>query len=1634
MKFLLQLTLLIILSNFHISAQTYGNEWIDYNQTYFKIAVYKKGIYKITKQMLDQSGFPTTTINPKNIQLFYRGEEQPIYIKGEDDFIFDANDYILFYGVPNDGWLDSAMFEHPEEQTNPYYSLINDTATYFLTWKTDTSVKKRFLIDNDTSFSAFSSATYCTTEQINNYTGSYYFGSDLANYASGEGWFDSQTFSNATSTKTIDLNGLYNNNGTVNFEICVVGVPNSDVVSGVWHELLIDINSINYVDTIFNGYEIIRENINIPANQLAIPVSVNLTSAFNGSVADRQTLAYIKVTYPHNFDIYGQQVFSFTINNATVQNKNKLIFSNFGGGNQSWLFDLTNAIMVPVNSGQALLPNGVEPHYCYLTSDDAIEEVQSLSKVTFTDFSVTEKNSDYIIITNKKIWQGATDYSNYREASGYSVLLVDVDELYDQFAYGIKKHSLSIRNFINYIINQYDSIPKAMFLLGKSIHTYLMRHDATYYEQCLVPTYGDPASDNLFTAGLNGTYYDLAIPIGRLSATTNDEVEVYLQKVIAYENNVPDAWMKYILHFGGGSDAAQQAQFAGFLSDYEHIIEDTLFGGFVSTFLKNSSQPMQITETDSIANLINNGISLMTFFGHGSTSGFDQNIDLPDAFNNYNKYPFILTGSCFAGDIHLPLPKHLSEDWILIQNKGAIGFWATASQGYINPLNTILTEIYKQITYKNYHKTIGKQIQETFTSVTDIHDLYLLKTVWDYTLHGDPAIVINSFTKPDLTINSADITLIPDYVSSLIDSFDVRVIVTNIGMTTTDTFVVELQRTYSDGNTDIAQKILAGCNFKDTILVRLPVSTINGTGINSLCVVVDIMNQIDELNENNNDACIDFYVHSTDIYPVYPYEYAIYPNDTVTLKASSGDPFMQEEDIIFQLDTSDSYSPPLFETTITTTGGVISWHLPLTMTDSMVYYWRVGKLGTNHYNESSFIYIPDKTGWSQAHFFQFKNNDFQFIDYNRFGRSFDFISTPKLLHAHNIGSVGSADFLNVKYDIDGNGDYSCCGANDAIILAVFDSLTLEPWTSDMQDFGHRDYPKCYSRSRPDYYFVFSTDSQSLENMASFINAVPDSNYLLAMSWRNGHFQSWPENAYLSFENLGASNIRFIQDNIPYIFFAQKGNVTSAHWQEGTNATDIVDLYQYLPTNFYYGNINSVKIGPSIHWNSFHWREHSEENPTNDSVFVEIKGLDLSGNETILMPHISIDSLDIYNLSDSIDALQYPYLKLRFFTFDDSTRSASQIDRWQLIYDEVPETAINPKKGFYLSEDTVSEGNLIYFAVATENISPYDMDSLLVAYWLLDASNSIHLLELKRLPPHPSGSILIDTIAVNTLNFKGRNRLRVEYNPVNPFTGTYDQLEQYHFNNIAEIHFTVEKDITNPILDVSFDGRHILDGEIVSAKPIISIKLKDENKYLLLNDTSLFAVYLTSLSDMMEERIYFRDSLGNKIMDFFPATTPENSCEIIFQPHLSNGMYALRVQAKDISDNESGDNDYYITFKVVTSPSITNVYTYPNPFSTGTHFVFNLTGTEVPQQFYIRIFSATGKLVKTINLNKVENIHIGPNYTDYMWDGTNDQGGKVNPGLYIYQITVKLNGENLPHAQHPMDGYLQRAYGKIIYIK
>ena len=170
----------------------YGNDWINPNQSYYKIKIAQKGIYRLNYTTLNQQIPSLNTINPKNFQLYKNGKEVAIYVEGESDNSFNTTDFIEFYGEPNDGTLDKDLYVSASAQPHNYYSLFTDTAAYFLTYTTTTAGKR---IQNfQSSKSGLTAENYILNESIGVYPETFYQGRyiiahmSLSDYQEGEGF------------------------------------------------------------------------------------------------------------------------------------------------------------------------------------------------------------------------------------------------------------------------------------------------------------------------------------------------------------------------------------------------------------------------------------------------------------------------------------------------------------------------------------------------------------------------------------------------------------------------------------------------------------------------------------------------------------------------------------------------------------------------------------------------------------------------------------------------------------------------------------------------------------------------------------------------------------------------------------------------------------------------------------------------------------------------------------------------------------------------------------------------------------------------------------------------------------------------------------------------------------------------------------------------------------------------------------------------------------------------------------------------------------------------------------------------------------------------------------------------------
>jgi hypothetical protein len=399
----------------------------------------------------------------------------------------------------------------------------------------------------------------------------------------------------------------------------------------------------------------------------------------------------------------------------------------------------------------------------------------------------------------------------------------------------------------------------------------------------------------------------------------------------------------------------------------------------------------------------------------------------------------------------------------------------------------------------------------------------------------------------------------------------------------------------------------------------------------------------------------------------------------------------------------------------------------------------------------------------------------------------------------------------------------------------------------------------------------------------------------------------------------------------------------------------------------------------------------------------------------------------------INAETYPFVQLKMFNDDSVNATPAQLTYWRINAEDVPEGAVAPNISFKM-KDTVDVGEKIDFAIAFKNISESAFDSLKIKFTITDKNNVVHPVILSKGKPLIAGDTLMITYTIDTRNYTGLNTLFVEVNPDN------DQPEQYHNNNFIFKNFYVKGDNYNPLLDVTFDGIHILNRDIVSALPHIVIKLKDESKYLALNDTSLIKVQIEYPDGTLRSYEFDNDTLR-----FTPANlaSGDNTATIDFTPALpgDDTEYQLIVSGKDASGNTAGELEYRVSFRIISKPMISNLLNYPNPFTTSTAFVFTITGTQPPQNMRIQILTITGKIVREITTNELGPLHIGRNITEFKWDGTDMYGQRLANGVYLYRVLTNLNGKGLDKYDTFYDGgkkntndFFNKGYGKMYLMK
>ncbi|OQP54235.1 hypothetical protein A4H97_22320 [Niastella yeongjuensis] len=1695
------LTLLLLVAGFTAFSQKYNHEWIHYSQTYYKIRIANDGLYRIPKTLLDAYGLGGAQV--QFLELWRNGERVPFY-PSVSSGVLPSNGYIEFWGEKNDGKPDNALYRDPSYQHTKVYSLQSDTATYFLSVSNNTAAGIRYIdVNNDVAGNSLPVEPYFM------YTSGYYYGttpgnkpnlgvawnvgSDVYSSSYDEGEFFASPNIDPASTLSTPL---------VNLNVYPAGQPSILKFGAAGNasntrNIVVRANGVTVKDTVMSYYDDLVTTAPIDNNSIS---SGSLTVSFNNSCisgTDRMVVSFLELTYPRTFNFNGASNFKFEL--PAKSGGYFLRISNFAfGGALPVLYDRKNGERYTANLNGGVvefaLPGSAVSRHLVLVSEDGsnISTVTTMSSRNFVNYKALAATGQamYIIVSNPILYVGSNgnnpvqDYKSYRESAAggnKKVMIAEIGDLVDQFAFGINKHPLSVRNFIRYARDSFPKPPENVFLIGKGV---------TYYEYQvgdrapggyplnnqlnLVPTFGYPGSDNLLSAE-DLTVPVATTPIGRLSVVAGKEIEDYLEKVKEYElvqknagNTIADrAWMKNVVHVTGSTDSYLGTVLCNYMDIYRRIIEDTLYGGHVYTFCKASTSDIDQFSPDRLSKLFTEGISFLTYFGHSSATTLEFNIEDPYHYNNQGKYPVFFVNGCKAGDFftyyapRLQVNETLSEKFTLAKQRGAIAFIASTHFGVVNYLNMYLSSLYQILSSGDFDKPLGVTMRDAFQNMINgvgSYDFYARMHAEQMTLNGDPAIVINAQPKPDYVIEQSLIKVTPVFISLAEKEFDVKVIVKNLGKAVSDSVLFEIKQQYPNGTTGVlfSQKI-RGVRESDSVVLTVPLLATRDKGLNKIIATIDGNGAITEISESNNTASQDFYIYEDEARPVFPYAYAITNDATEKLIASTANPESVSKNWVMEIDTAGAFnSNLLIRKTITTGGGIIEFDPGLHYLDSTVYYWRIAPDMPNpndiRWNTVSFTYINGHVdGFSQSQYHQFKDDETVRVFLDSVDHTWKYGTRENSILINNgvfpAAATQAKDIgVTINYD---DKIQSVCSVS-GLVFYVFDSVSLAAWYNNDALLPGRfgSDPVCGVNRRWQFQFNFSqADTAKRRAILNFLDMIPSGSYVAVNNiftsdypWMNMFASEWQnDTAYFGHNNSiyhrlleqGFVGVDSVNTTRAFIFLYRKDrrSLFPPQYVIGPGGLDIakrISLLTKIITPDTLGYINSPKFGPAAKWRRVVWDGKSIENPSNDNPTVDVVGSDYTGKETVLFTlDKNTRDFDISN----IDIRFYPFVQLKMRNIDSITVSPFQLKYWRVLYDPVPEGALAANIAFS-ARDTAFLSEKVPFSIAYKNISKLNFDSMLVRVSIIDRNNNTHVLSYSKYKPIVAGDTILVQAMVDTKDYAGNNVVQIEVNPDN------DKPEYYHFNNVLYHNLYVIADQTSPLMDVTFDGVHILNKDIVSAKPHIQIKIKDESMYRLLSDTSISTVQV-KYPDGNLRTYHFNDG---DTLRFIPATsTSDNTATIEFTPQFTSQInpegddYELVVTGKDASGNKTGNMAYRIGFRVIAKPMISNLLNYPNPFSTSTAFVFTLTGSEIPQNLRIQILTVTGKIVREITTNELGPLHIGRNITDYKWDGRDQYGDKLANGVYLYRVITSLNGKTLDKYKASGDNtdkYFNNGYGKM----
>jgi hypothetical protein len=667
----------------------------------YKITTNTAGIYRIDRAFFSGQGLDAAQIDAidlEQIRLFNTGQQVAINIY--DQAVagqLDAGDFIEFYAQN----IDDAYFK---------YSIEN---IYWLTLSGGLGFAKRMTVDDGAPVSATSASDFMDTVRHEQ---------NIIYWIKAPGADSIERWVFGTFVQGDEHDGLPKaftinvaepvSNGTL--KVRVAGQTDTD------HELRVAINGSeqSFMWPGISYFEASLDDVPLLAGDNTVTLQC-LSADGNDSIA----VDWFEVTYRRDYVAGADDTLTFAPDNGS-----RYVIDGFST-DSLFAYDISDPVdvmrltdyTVTGPDGQGKYSIDFEPasagNTYFVAAASAITAPQSLVEDSASSLFDTANSADYILITHRDIgWDGngdplawLEDLVALRQDQGLRVQVVDIEDIYDEFSYGIKSPA-ALKDFISYAYSNWSPpAPGYVLLVGDGTYDpkdHWLEGDTTAY----LPAYliftdykGETVTDEWFVT-VSGDDAIADMYIGRLPAADAADAATMVSKIIAYETvpNTkfvdPAAWEKNVLLVADnqrpGTDYLYEADFAAMNDAAAQLLPAYMNPqpGYLGIHYASAA-----FLNDFIFNTLNTeGALMVNYSGHGATQIWaDEHIlDADDlvGLTNTTELPFFVSMSCETGVFSYPEPWDLPSlaEALLRSSAGAVaalmptGMTTTEGQRILN--------------------------------------------------------------------------------------------------------------------------------------------------------------------------------------------------------------------------------------------------------------------------------------------------------------------------------------------------------------------------------------------------------------------------------------------------------------------------------------------------------------------------------------------------------------------------------------------------------------------------------------------------------------------------------------------------------------------------------------------------------------------------------------------------------------------------------------------------------------------------------------------------------------------------------------------------------------------------------------